>query len=85
MRTVAFQGQIDEDGKLRLELPVGLPPGSVEGVVVVHGVGGNGGSSAPSHKSLAGILKGVLDPDLDVEAEIKEIRAGWKKRLEVDP
>jgi hypothetical protein len=83
MQTVAFHGQIDKDGKLRIELPVGLPLAPLKAwswsrkwVEM---------AAFPSEKtvSLEGILKGILDPRIDVEAEIKEIRAGWKKRLAV--
>jgi hypothetical protein len=82
MRTVAFNGRVDSDGRLRFDLPVDLPPGPLEGVVVIQNAPRNGG--AP-HKPLAGILQGVVNPDVDIEADLKEIKTAWKKRLEIDP
>ena len=82
MQTLSFQAEVGPDRKLRVELPIDVPPGPVEGVVVVQGVTRH---NTPPYKSLAGILKGVLPADVDIDADLKEIRSAWTKRLEIEP
>lgn len=78
MKTLEFQGEVGADGKLRVDMPTNLPPGPVEGVVVLQ-------SSAPPprppYESLRGILQGQL-PDIDVVKALREISTAWKEDLE---
>lgn len=82
MVTMSLQTQIHADGTLRLELVSGLPPGPVDVVVVVQS---NAASSAVEDQNAVLALEGIWAgkiPDLDLDAELGEIRGRWKDQLE---
>ena len=78
MKTLEFQGEVGADGKLRVDMPTNLPPGPVEGVVVIHSLAP---PPRPPYESLRGILQGQL-PDIDVVKALREISTAWKEDLE---
>ncbi|HWE94310.1 MAG TPA: hypothetical protein VG269_10125 [Tepidisphaeraceae bacterium] len=80
METIQFEGEVGSDGKLRLEMDLHLPPGRVEGVVVVHQVPT---PSSPPFDTLAGLFAAELSPDADIDADLKEMRDQWVKSLEL--
>jgi hypothetical protein len=71
MKTMTFTAQIAADGKLRLELPTGLPPGPADVVVVVHP---KPSSQLPRAQSLVGLFAAPDPPGFDAVAEVREIR-----------
>lgn len=63
METIQFESEVGPDGKLRLEMDLRLPPGHVEGVVVVHPIPA---PTSPPFDTLAGLFAGELSPDADI-------------------
>jgi hypothetical protein len=80
METIQFESEVGSDGKLRLEMDLRLPPGRVEGVVVVHQVPA---PSSPPFDTFAGLFASELSPDVDIDADLKEMRDQWLKSLEL--
>lgn len=78
MKTLEFQGEIGMDGKRRVEMPVNLPSGPVEVVVIVQPLAPRPG---PPYDTLRGALEGQV-PDIDVVQAFREISAAWKGDLE---
>jgi len=81
MKTLEFQVEVGQDGKLRVELPTDLPPGPVEGVIVIQPAERK---QTPPYDRLKGALAGQL-PDIDIEADLREISTEWKRDLELEP
>jgi len=79
MKTLAFQGDVDTDGKLRLEIASGLPPGRVEGVIMV---GPTSKTAAPPYDTLEGAMVGVLPADADIDADLAEMNRAWQQKLD---
>ena len=80
METIQFESEVGPDGKLRLEMDLRLPPGRVEGVVVVHQ---SPPPCTPPFDTLAGLFAGELSPDADIDSDLKEMREQWRKSLEL--
>ncbi|HEY8749073.1 MAG TPA: hypothetical protein VIM11_13910 [Tepidisphaeraceae bacterium] len=78
MHTVSFRAEVGVDGKLRVEVPVGLPPGPVNGVVVFD----EAVAAPPPFNTLEGILAGKLSADINIDAALKEMNDAWKQKLE---
>jgi hypothetical protein len=83
MTTVRIHAEIDADGKLRLDVPVGLPPGNAEVLVVVQPevANGNGVHSGRTGSSRSGLFGGSTEKNLDVDAALKEMNEAWKAKL----
>ena len=71
MITMTVQTEITADGRLRIELPVDLPPGAADVVVVVQ-------SNTPvrpvAGRSLSGLFARKDGPDDDALAYIRHLR-----------
>jgi hypothetical protein len=82
MTSVKVHAEIDADGNLRLDVPVGLPAGKAEVVVVVQPEG-NGEVNAASAVGIArsGLFTAQPAPDLDVDAAVNEMNQEWKSKL----
>lgn len=82
MTTVKVHAEIDRDGKLSLELPVGLAPGWAEVLVVIQPEGGNGhGDASTARVARSGLFTGKSAQSLDVDAALKEMNEAWKSKL----
>lgn len=82
MTTVKIQGDIDSKGILRVEAPVGLPPGRAEVVVVVQSDNGEVRSGAPLPLRTA--RSGLFDAtsrEIDIEAALTDMNDGWKSEF----
>lgn len=78
MKTFTIKTRIT-DGKIQLgELACDLPSGAAEVVVVINPVEETG----PPYDMLEGALAGVFPADMDLDAELDEIRQQWKVNLE---
>jgi hypothetical protein len=83
MKTLTLRTTIASDGVIDLHIPSDMPPGEAEVVVVVQPV-----SSAVSvHRELPypsdhGVWQGRL-PDVDIDADLKEMNALWQKSMEL--
>jgi hypothetical protein len=76
MTSIHVQGVVGEDGKLRLEVPCGLPPGPAEVVVVV------GGTNASERNRRWSDFYGVardLWADEDPQEYINRLRDEWER------
>ena len=81
MKTLEFQVEVGQDGKLRVELPTDLPPGPVEGVILVQPTKR---PQTPPYDTLQGAFAGQL-PDIDIDADVWEVSTAWKRDLELEP
>jgi hypothetical protein len=83
MTTVKVHAEIGPDGKLRLEVPVGLPAGNAEVLVVVPPEATNGKPlhSARVECSRSGLFGSDAGKNLDVDAALKEMNEAWKAKL----
>ena len=81
MTTFSMQAKIDQDGKLRLELPVGLPPGDAEVLVIVQPGQKTSETSqtGPRTPSRSGLFDEANNLDLDLELE--DMNRRWKSKL----
>jgi hypothetical protein len=83
MTTVKVQARIDQDGKLRLEVPSGLPAGKAEVLIVVQPELSNGHAkpSGVTGSARSGLFAGKSDQHLDVDAALSEMNDAWKSKL----
>ena len=70
MKTMTLQTEITADGKLRLEIPMDLPPGGADVVVVVQPKRERPAAGA----SLSGLFAVEGAPDDDALAYIRQLR-----------
>jgi len=86
MTAFKIHAEIDQDGKLRLEVPSGLPAGHAEVLIVVQPEGINGLSKTTEGTGLArsGLFAAQADQNLDVDAALNEMNEAWKSKL-ADP
>jgi len=80
MKTLSLQAKIAADGCLHLHLPCGLPPGDAEVVVVVQPVANP--RLGPPFPSDEGVWAGKI-PDIDIDADLKEMNQLWEKSMEL--
>jgi hypothetical protein len=83
MTTIKIRGEIDLDGKLRLEVPVNLPAGNAEVLVVIQSEVSNG-DQEQSHGGTAarsGLFAGTAAKHPDVDATSNEMDDAWKSKL----
>ena len=83
MTTVRIHAEIDPDGKLRLEVPVGLPAGNAVVLIVVQpeAINGHGTHSAQVGSARSGLFGGNGGNNLDVDAALSEMNEAWKSKL----
>ena len=85
MTTVKVHAEIGPDGKLRLEIPIGLPAGHAEVLVVVQPEGNNGHKQVSSVGSArSGLFASKTGQNLDVDAALKEMNDAWRLKF-TDP
>jgi hypothetical protein len=87
MTTVSIHARIDPDGKLRLEVPVGLPAGNAEVLVIVQPEQTPARAQASGATGLArsGLFTGTPAGELDVDAALNEMNDAWKSKLAERP
>lgn len=73
MTTITVRGEVTADGKIRLEVPCDLPPGPVEGVLVLQPTTPPAGAYDPKWERLAGLGKEIWQ-GVDVEQYLRELR-----------
>lgn len=82
MTTVKVNAQIGTDGSLRLDVPVGLPPGEAEVLVVVQPRAANiGAAAAGAPRARSGLFLGRTGHAIDVDAALKEMNEAWRSKL----
>jgi hypothetical protein len=85
MTTMTVRGDIDADGTLRLAVPMGLPAGPAEVVLVVQPVAATEAASDPPRplgSARSGLFTRTPESDaLDIDAVRKEINDAWKAKL----
>ena len=87
MTTVTVRGDIEADGTLRLAVPVGLPAGPAQVVVVVqpdpHPVATTPDvPPRPSGSARSGLFTRTPESEaLDVDAVRREINQAWQSKL----
>jgi hypothetical protein len=72
MKSLESQVEVSHDGKLRVEVSTDLPPGPVEGVILVQPAKR---PQPPPYDTLEGAFAGQL-PDIDVDDDAREVSAG---------
>ncbi len=82
VKVIQIKASIGEDQTLHLDLPCDLPPGPVTVTVLVEP--GPSPGAAP-YDTLGGLLRGKFPPNVDVEAEVREMAQEWEKSLEPTP
>jgi hypothetical protein len=83
MKAITIHTQIAEDGVLKLEVPCDLPLKMVEVSLVVRPLETPPtAEKGPLYRSLRGIWADKL-PDIDIEADLKEMNKEWEKSLGV--
>jgi hypothetical protein len=80
MTTVKVRGEINPDGKLRLEVPVDLPAGNAEVLVVIQPEVTNGHQKPSEQKMSArsGLFASDAGRSLGVDAALDEMNNAWK-------
>lgn len=83
MTTVKLNAEIASDGSLRLDVPVGLPPGKAEVVLVVQSHAASDGTTPPGagRRARSGLFVGRAGDAIDVDAALKEINEAWRSKL----
>ena len=80
MKALTLQAKIAADGCLHLNVPCNLPPGDAEVVVVVQPLPSP--RQSPPYPSDEGVWAGKV-PDIDIEADVKEMNQIWEKSMEL--
>jgi hypothetical protein len=82
MTTVKLNAKIDALGKLLLDVPVGLPPGGAEVIVVVQPEqDAERKSAATIISARSGLFDAKLLQHLDPDAALNEMNQAWKSKL----
>jgi len=83
MTTVKVHAEIDADGKLRVEVPLGLPAGRAEVLVVVQpeGTNGRGKVFGGTGSARSDLFTAKSDQDIDVDAALNEMNEPWKSKF----
>ena len=74
MKTLIIEANVQDDGRLRLDVPVNLPPGKVEIVLVIQPIAAPG----PPYPSLEGRWRDLFPPNFDLDKALQEIRHTWE-------
>jgi hypothetical protein len=76
MRTITVRAKVDENGRLHLDVPAGLPPGPVEVVVVIQPE-----QPEPLHsvRELRGLGKEIWQ-GLDAQEYVNQLRDEWDRQ-----
>ena len=74
MKTLTLQSEVSRDGKLKIEVPCGLPPGPVEVVLTVRSQVEAAGGLRPRWVALYGLGKEAWQ-GIDPRRYIDELRA----------
>lgn len=83
MKTLSLRTTIAADGTINLHLPSGLPPGEAEVVIVVQPATAAVLTRAePPYPSDYGVWRDLL-PDIDVDAELREMNQRWEQRMDL--
>ncbi|HVC94917.1 MAG TPA: hypothetical protein VND64_14575 [Pirellulales bacterium] len=83
MKALTLRTTIALDGTIDLHVPCDLPPGDAEVVVVVQpAVSSVSVHRGPPYPSDHGVWQGKL-PDLDIDADLKEMNCLWEKSMEL--
>lgn len=83
MKALSLRTTISADGSLDLHVPSDLPPGEADVVIVVQPTTlAESASEAPPYRSDYGVWRGKL-PDIDVDADLREMNRQWEKRIEL--
>jgi hypothetical protein len=80
MKTLTLRTTIAPDGTIDLRIPSDLPPGDAEVVVVVQPLANS--RPSPPFPSDEGVWAGKI-PDIDIEADVKEMNQLWEKSMEL--
>ena len=73
MKTLTVESEIQNDGKLRIEVPCDLPPGRVEVVLTVRPQSGGGAIVRPRWADLYGLGRDVWQ-GIDAQQYVRELR-----------
>ncbi len=73
MATVRVRGEVTLEGVVKVEAPCDLPPGPVEGVLVLRPARGATGVREPKWEQLYGLGKEIWQ-GVDVEQYLRELR-----------
>ncbi len=83
MKAIAVRTTIAPDGTIDLRVPSDLPPGEAEVVIVVQPVvSAAPGRADPSYPSDHGLWQGLM-PDVDVDADLQEMKRLWEQSMEL--
>jgi hypothetical protein len=80
MTALKVDAEIGRDGKLRLDVPTGLPAGRVEVLVIVQAEA-NGERAPEMHPVRSGLFVGKPVPTFDVDLALHEMNQAWKSKL----
>lgn len=91
MTTMTVRSHVGPDGALRLEVPIGLPPGPVEVVVVVQPASPSEvettqdrtatGNEHRPHRARSGMFLNRGLSGINVDATTREMEAAWKAKI----
>ena len=83
MTTMKVHAEIDRDGKLRLEVPSGLPAGKAEVLIVVQPEASNGHAkpSGLAGSARSGLFTDNVGQSLDIDAALSDMNEAWKSKL----
>ena len=81
MKTVMIKGEVLADGHLRLDVPCGLPPGSVEVCLVIQPNFETLSKRAPRFSTFEGCMVGEFPDDPDIEPILDEMSQQWQESL----
>ncbi|HET6882416.1 MAG TPA: hypothetical protein VFI31_19780 [Pirellulales bacterium] len=81
MKTISLRTTISADGTIDLRVPCDVPPGEAEVVIVVQPAAPVASSrGGPPYRSDHGVWRDKL-PDIDLDAEPREMNRLWEKHL----
>ncbi len=73
MTTLILQSEVQSDGKLKIEVPCGLPPGPVEVVLTVQARSDRAAATRPGWGELLGLGREVWQ-GVDPKQYVRELR-----------
>jgi hypothetical protein len=81
MKTITLRAEIDDRGRIALDIESGLPPGPAEVVVVVQQLPASQPASGHRPRARSGLFLDEPSREVDVDAAVDEMNAEWKVKL----
>ncbi len=81
MKTLIVKANVLADGRLRLDVPCGLPQGPVEVCLVIQPESAEAATANPVFSTFEGSMAGRFPENTDIEGILSEMDRDWRESI----